>query len=357
MHKNFLLAALDQAFLGRGRCAPNPSVGAVAVCDGTIIAQAWHRGAGTPHAEQLIIDQLPPNLGGVTLYVTLEPCNHWGKTPPCVDAIVRYGFKKVVYAFRDPNPIIEANHTPEILKEHGIDCLHHPLPEIDAFYESYQYWLRTKKPWVTVKIAQSMDGKIAGSQDERIMLSNDLCAGFTHQKRLESDVILTTAKTVNADDPLLNARTSAGDESKPIAIIDAKGRLKPDAQVFHTASCCHIYYDENYPPTSTYPKSKLHPMPATNGLLDLDAIITHLGQLGYHDVWVEAGGSLFTALHVSRLVNRTHIYIVPTVLGPEAVTAYQDPDILNAQRMVSWQAMGDNMIVTFDWSIKECLPE
>ena len=354
MHKNFLLAALDQAFLGRGRCAPNPSVGAVAVCDGKIIAQAYHHGAGTPHAEQLLLEQLPPNLSGVTLYVPLEPCNHWGKTPPCVAAIVRYGIKKVVYAFRDPNPIVEVNNTPKLLKEQGIAFLHYPLPEIDAFYESYQYWMRTKKPWVTVKIAQSMDGKIAGLQQERVILSNELCAQFTHQKRLQSDVILTTAKTVNLDNPLLNARTADGDVSKPIAIIDAQGTLKPDAKVFQKATHCHIFYDENYPFTAVYPNSTLHPIPATNGLLDLDTIIIELGQLGYHEVWVEAGGTLFSALHKSRLVNRTHIYIVPIVLGSAAVSAYHDSDILKNQRMVSWHAMGDNMIATFDWSLREC---
>lgn len=106
MHEQFLLAALEQAKLGRGFCAPNPSVGAVAVQNGNIIAQAWHRGAGTPHAEQLLLSQIPPQTPGVTLYVTLEPCNHWGKTPPCVDAIINHGIEEVVFPILIQTPLL-----------------------------------------------------------------------------------------------------------------------------------------------------------------------------------------------------------------------------------------------------------
>lgn len=359
MHKQFLLAALDQAWLGRGICAPNPSVGAVAVHNEEIIAQSWHRGAGLPHAEQLLLKQLPKNLSGVTLYVTLEPCNHWGKTPPCVDAIIQYGIERVVYAYRDPNPLIVANNTPELLQQSGIDVLHYSLAEVDAFYQSYRYWTITKKPWVTVKMAQTMDGKIAGAQGKQVSISNASCAEFTHQKRLHSDVILTTVRTVNQDNPLLNARLSNTSVAKPVAIIDSRGTLNPKAKLLTTAKHCHIYHDENHQ-IDALPNCVYHAMPTNKGQLDLEAIIRHLGSLGYHDVWVEAGGNLFTALHQARLVNKTFLYIAPTILGQEALSAYQQADIFNHASNITWQAMGNNVIASLDWSMGTeeypCLP-
>lgn len=350
MHEQYLLAALNQAKLGRGICAPNPSVGAVAVHKGNIIAQAWHRGSGTPHAEQLVLEQLPKNISEISLYVTLEPCNHWGKTPPCVDAIIQYGIKRVVYAYRDPNPIIITNNTPRLLNEHGIEVFHYPLPAIDDFYQSYRYWTLTNKPWVTVKLAQSLDGKIAGPQGTRVQLSNEACAKFTHQQRRQSDVILTTARTINQDDPLLNVRLSGTEETKAIAIIDSRGIVNPEANVFSTAKHCHIFHGEQCAPSLRHSNSTYYAMPATKGLLDLSAIISQLGKLGYHDVWVEAGGTLFSALHLAQLVNKTYLYIVPKVLGESAVSAYHHVDMFNSACHVTWQSMGDNMVASLDWA-------
>ena len=350
MHEPYLLAALDQAKLGRGFCAPNPSVGAVAVHNGAIIARARHRGAGTPHAEQLLIDQLPEKLSGVTLYVTLEPCNHWGRTPPCVNAIIHYGIEKVVYAYRDPNPLIAANNTPKLLQEQGIEVKHIPLAEVDVFYESYRYWTRTNKPWITVKLAQTLDGKIAGVNGERVQLSNEACAQFTHQKRQHSDVILTTARTINQDDPQLNVRFNKEAIGKPIAILDRQGRLNPHATVFSTATNCHVYFDEKNQLPLRHPDCSYHAIPASSAKLDLNRVIHHLGSLGYHDVWVEAGGRLFTELHRQGLVNRTYLYLVPSMLGDKATALYTHPERFNQPHAVRWQPMDDNMIISLDWA-------
>lgn len=358
MHKQFLLAALEQAWFGRGICAPNPSVGAVAVQHGKIIAQACHRGAGTPHAEVLLLAQLPANCPDVTIYVTLEPCNHWGKTPPCVDAIIAHGIKTVVYAYADPNPVVSANNTPVILKDHGIQVVHYPLPEIDRFYQSYSHWIFTHKPWVSIKIAQTFDGKIAGQDGARAFLSNPLCAEFTHQHRLHSDIILTTARTINQDDPLLNVRLPEHSQAKPVAIIDSHLTLNPKAKVLTEASHCHIYYDDRLnPPRQGDDYCSFHPMPTASKHIDLNAIIKHLGGLGYHDVWVEAGSELFNALHEANLVSQTYIYLVPKVLGETAVAAYANTDIFKRAHTMTWQAMDDNMIARFDWQEDSCLPD
>jgi diaminohydroxyphosphoribosylaminopyrimidine deaminase/5-amino-6-(5-phosphoribosylamino)uracil reductase len=349
MHKQFLLAALEQALPGRGICAPNPCVGAVAVQHGKIIAQSWHRGAGTSHAEVLLLDSLPEKSSDVTLYVTLEPCNHWGRTPPCVDAIIRYGIKRVVYAYSDPNPVVSRNNTPALLKKAGIDVLHYPLPEIDQFYQSYRHWVLEHKPWVTAKIAQTFDGKIGVATGAREILSNSLCAGFTHKNRLNSDVILTTARTVNADDPLLNVRLPDRECVRPIAIIDSKLTMNPGARVLTQGAHCHVYHEAGYSVKKPHANCSYHPIPVHNHRLDLSAVIQHLGDLGYHDVWVEAGGELFNSLHQAGLVNRTYVYLVPKVSGENAVSAWGNANIFNRPHSVFWQAMEDNMIARFEW--------
>lgn len=350
MHENYLFSALEQAKYGRGLCSPNPCVGAVAVKDGKIIAQDWHRGAGTKHAERLVIDQLPQNLAGVTLYVTLEPCNHQGRTPPCVDAITNYGFERVVFAYKDPNPLVSKNNTSALLQQCGIDVLHYPIPAVDEFYQSYRYWTVTGKPWVTAKIAQSFDGKIAGLHGKRIQLSNEACQEFTHHNRLMSDIILTSARTINVDDPKLNVRLAETNAQKPVAIIDRQLTLNPHATVFSTASHCHIFYDSTMAkPECLESNRTYHPVDCVNGKVDLHDLMCKLGQLGYHSVWLESGGELFSAMHQAKLVHRTYVILVPSVLGQDAFPAYPSAGVLSQAKTISWMPMNDNVVAVMDW--------
>jgi diaminohydroxyphosphoribosylaminopyrimidine deaminase / 5-amino-6-(5-phosphoribosylamino)uracil reductase len=332
MHEQFLLAALEQARLGRGATAPNPAVGAVAVRAKKIIAQASHPGVGHPHAEQLVLQALPEDCSSITIYVTLEPCNHWGKTPPCVDALIARRVKKVVYAYADPNPLVAENNTPALLKASGIEVVHYPIPAIHAFYASYAFWLRTGRPWVTVKMAQTFDGKIAGEGGQRVMLSNAVCARFTHQERLHTDVILTTAKTIQADNPRLNARVGEHVVAKPVAVLDRTRSLAASANIHKTAKRLHVYHGKQ-----------------KEQQLDLEAILDDLGRMGYHDVWVEAGGELFNRLHQESLVQRTYLYLVPKILGTQAMSLYAQDDCLEKANNITWEAMGDNLKVTLDW--------
>jgi diaminohydroxyphosphoribosylaminopyrimidine deaminase/5-amino-6-(5-phosphoribosylamino)uracil reductase len=356
MHKRFLLAALQQAWLGRGICAPNPSVGAVAVHLGNIIAEAWHQGPGLAHAEQAVLAKLPPSLSQVTLYVTLEPCNHWGRTPPCVDAIIAYGVTTVVYAYKDPNELVAKNNSTLMLTKQGVNVIYYPLEEIEDFYKPYHYWLQTKRPWVVVKIAQSLDGKIAGKKGERVSISNHLCQQFTHKKRLQADAILTTASTINKDDPLLNVRHEvAHPVSKPIVIINNREGVNPKAKIFSTAQHCYLFDKDSKRAENlklgTLKKEKkisYHTVNSQNNRLDLLEILTFLGELGMHEVWVEAGAELFNALHQLKLVQQTYIYIAPIILGKEAPLFYEN-DFFNNPHSISWQQMDDNMIASMLW--------
>lgn len=347
MHKQFLLAALEQARIGLGVCAPNPCVGAVAVQNGKIIAQTSHRGAGTPHAEQLLLAQIPPKTPGVSLYISLEPCNHWGRTPPCVEAIINHGgIEHVIFAYADPNPIVAQNNSTAQLRAHGIKVTHYSVDEISKFYESYTHWTLTREPRVTVKMAHTLNGKI-GRADERVMLSNSLCETFTHQMRAATDVILTSARTIRVDNPRLNVRLGTKEQAKPVAIIDRQLTLDKGATIFSTAAHCHIYHCEAR--DVVYTNSSLHWVPMLDGGMDLSAVIKHLGELGYHDVWVEAGGAIFSALHHAGLVHRTYLYLVPASLEQNAISAYQQNGIFNRPHTVSWQVMNDNIVACIDW--------
>ncbi|MDR3442705.1 MAG: bifunctional diaminohydroxyphosphoribosylaminopyrimidine deaminase/5-amino-6-(5-phosphoribosylamino)uracil reductase RibD [Legionella sp.] len=347
MHKKFLLAALEQARLGVGFCAPNPCVGAVAVQNGAIIAQACHRGAGTPHAEQLLLAQIPPKTPGISLYISLEPCNHWGRTPPCVDVIINHGIEEVVFAYLDPNPIVAQNNSSEKLRAQGIKVTHVPVDEITEFYTSYAHWTRTRTPRVTVKMAQSFDGKIGRAEGARALLSNALCGEFTHQMRAATDVILTSARTIHLDNPKMNVRLGVTEQAKPVAIIDRQLSLNSEACIFSAASHCLIYHGDER--QVSYPNSSFYLMPAKDEAMDLGAVIRHLGELGYHDVWVEAGGAVFSALHREGLVHRTYLYLVPTSMEQNAISAYQQNGLFDRAHTVSWRAMDDNMIACIDW--------
>jgi diaminohydroxyphosphoribosylaminopyrimidine deaminase/5-amino-6-(5-phosphoribosylamino)uracil reductase len=357
MHEQFLLAALEQAKLGLGQCAPNPCVGAVAVRDGAIIAQAFHKGAGTPHAERLLLAQLPPKIPGLSIYISLEPCNHWGKTPPCIDALIEYGVEKVFFSYSDPNPLVAQNNSSQQLRQKGVEVTYLPLKEINEFYKSYTQWITNGIPRITAKLAQSLDGKIGLNEPERLILSNELCAQFTHEQRACNDIILTTAKTIHRDNPKMNVRLNGIETGKAIAIIDSHLTLDKKALIFSTATRCHIYHKEGAEvPCDILPHCSYHPIPFKDGLLDLKAIIKHLGACGYHDVWVEAGGALFSSLHKQRLVDRTYLYLVPRYLGDQAVSAYQLNGLFDRAHTVSWQVMADNMILCMDWQEDECLP-
>ncbi len=351
MHEQFLLAALKQAKLGQGFCAPNPSVGAVAVQNGSIIAQAYHQGAGSPHAEQLLLAQFTPKTPGVSIYITLEPCNHWGRTPPCVNAIIEHGVEEVFFSFQDPNPLVAKNNSSALLRAHGVKVTHLPMPEIEQFYQSYAYWSLTHKPRVTVKMAQSLDGKIGYQGDKPFILSNAQCSELTHQLRAASDVILTSSRTIQQDNPRLNVRLKKNEQAKPVAIIDRNLVLKGNELVFSTASHCHLFHSQDVSLDNRVnsPGRTYHAMPVVDDKMDLKAVIAHLGALGFHDVWVEAGGAIFSVLHKEKLVHRTYLYLVPIYLGEKAISAYQYMDLFDCRHKVSWHEMGDNMVACIDW--------
>lgn len=350
-----MLEALKQAWLGRGKCSPNPSVGALVVDGEQVLAKAYHQGQGTAHAEQQILQALGRQAQNKTLYVTLEPCNHWGRTPPCIHAIRDAGIRKVIYGFSNPNPIVSANNTSLWLKEQGIDVVYHPMPQVQDFYKSYAYWTKTGMPWVTAKIAHTLDGKIAGPRGERVYLTNDKCKKFTHKQRGYTDIILTTAKTIQQDNPTFKVATRKGYENKYLAIVDSKLSLTSSYQVFETAKHIHIFHDEKQIPSAPLlPNCTYHSLPVEDTGLNVKALIQRLGKLGFQDVWVEAGGQFFSTLHTQKLVQTTYLYLVPTLLGDDAIAAFRDKNLFSSNHQLSWHRADDNCIIYLEWLENTC---
>lgn len=340
-HQEFLTIALLEAEKGRGFCAPNPAVGAVIVKDNQVLAVGHHQGPGKPHAEVEAIAKLDSaQCENAEIYITLEPCCHQGRTPPCTDLLIQKKFKAVYYGFQDPNPIV-AGKGAEIIREASITCQLIESSAISKFYRSYAYWTRTQKSYITAKIALSLDGKIGrAGVTTPIKLTSEIADQWTHQQRKRADAILSTVKTVISDDPQFNARTTNGTYQKKLFLIDSKNALPSNAKIFTTAKSVTIFTgNSELNDAANY--VKIH---QENNCLDLVEIISYLGKQGLHDVWVEAGATLLNNLLEQQLIDRLIIFISPQLLGDEALNGffkeYQLPE-------PHWQVMSNDVMAEF----------
>lgn len=349
-HQEFLTIALLEAEKGRGFCAPNPAVGAVIVKDNHVLAVGHHQGPGKPHAEVEAIAKLnSAQCENAEIYITLEPCCHFGRTPPCTDLLIQKKFKAVCYGFQDPNPIVAGKGAEKILAA-GIDCQYIKVPAITEFYRSYAYWNSTKKPFITAKIALSLDGKIGRVGATPIKLTGQVADQWTHQQRKLSDAILSTVKTVIADDPRLDARTTDGTYQKKLFLVDSKNALPSNAKIFTMAKSITIFTGKRHPREGGDPgynaETKIDYIDITqeNNCLDLAEIISYLGKQGLHDVWVEAGATLLNNLLEQQLVNRLIVYLCPKLLGEAALNGFIKEHQLPEPR---WQIMGNDVMAEF----------
>lgn len=350
-HKKYMLQALSLAQLRRGFCAPNPAVGALVVKDGKVLGEGFHKAPGQAHAEVNALAGLSDEqTQGATVYVTLEPCCHQGRTPPCVDLLIKKRIHTVYYGFKDPNPIV-AGQGAKQLRAAGINCQCLPLAALRDFYQSYAYWSQHRLPWVTAKIALSLDGKTAGIRGEPVAITGSEVQQFTHQCRKKSDAILTTVKTIRCDNPQLNVRLGIETLPKPLYVIDSKLTFPLDAQVLKTAARITVFYQEEN--TDSAARNQLLarnircvPIEGKHDKLSLKTVIEYIGQDGVHDLWVEAGGTCFQALLTENLVQRAFIYQSLKWLGESAQSAFTDDvnEQLQKARQVLRYTVGNDVI-------------
>jgi len=330
----YLQQALAAAECRRGFCAPNPAVGAVVVKNDQVIATGTHWGPGQPHAEVEALRQAGDAAQGATLYVTLEPCCHYGKTPPCTDLIIQSNIKRVVFGFCDPNSV--AANGRDLLCRSGIECDLLSTPEITTFYRSYAYWLKHWRPWVTLKLAISADHKIAAEDGKPAIITGEACYQFTQKQRAHSDAILTTVRTILNDDPKMNARLLDKTIAKPIFILDSYLQLDHKATIFKTAKSITVYHRDDVPPRSDL---NCVAMPYDNNGLQLAAVLLDIGRRGVHDLWVEVGAHAFRSFYLNKLINQMIFYRSEKILGESALSAFKGIDPL---RSLEWQRLGED---------------
>ncbi len=351
MPNDFLTIALNEAKKRRGFTAPNPAVGAAIVKDGKLLATGTHWASGSPHAEVDALNQLGGKAQGASLYVTLEPCCHYGKTPPCTELIIERGVANVFYGFDDPNPEVSGQGVKQ-LQQAGVSCQKINFDEIDDFYRSYAYWQKYQRPWVTIKLALSADGKIAGPNSVPVAITGPDCKRYTHQWRLQSDAILTTVKTIICDDPKLNVRLDDKTIAKPIYILDRLGELPKEAGLWQSAAEIIVFHSSLADSSRIQELTKLGArcieVEADSQGLDLNHVLAHMGQSGIHDLWVEAGGRCFQSFFEQRLFNRAFLYVAPKKLGEQAKAAFSHSfNVKDYEGDIQWFAKGDDLVCEF----------
>lgn len=348
MTEKFLYQALKLAQSRRGFCAPNPSVGSIVVKNGQVIATGCHWKAGSAHAEQAALAKLGEKARGASLYVTLEPCCHWGKTPPCTDIIIKSGIKNVFIGMIDPNPIVCGKAIARLERE-GIACQLIQLAEIKDFYQSYNYSLKNNRPWLTAKLALSLDLKIAGENGHQVQITGKELMAYTHLRRQQSDAILTSAKTLNQDNPQLNVRIGETIIKKPIYVLASKTELAQGLNIYQTAEKLTLFHGSK---VSARYLQQLQDrgvdcieVNETGDGLDLQQILNVIGEQGVHDLWLEAGGKVFTAFLNQHLINTALLYIAPKILGEKACPAFEhSPWLLGDGKAYHWQEFGKDVM-------------
>jgi diaminohydroxyphosphoribosylaminopyrimidine deaminase / 5-amino-6-(5-phosphoribosylamino)uracil reductase len=315
--------AIRLAAKGLGRTSPNPAVGAVIVRDGNIIASGYHKKAGQPHAEVEALSMIGgKGRAGDILYVTLEPCNHHGRTPPCTDAIIKSGIKNVVVGISDPNPTVAGGGS-EFLRQSGIRVKSGVL-EIACMKlnENYLKFVRTGRPFVIAKSALTLDGWSATSTGHSKWITNERSRNFVHRLRDKSDSVMVGAGTIIADDPSLTARLKNGKGKDPIRIIvDTHLRIQHNANVLNHNSDSEtiVVTGDKVPKTlsGAIEKTGVSTLvcPVKNELIDLTALMDALGKRSITSLLVEGGATIMGSMIRERLIDKFYFFKAPRILG------------------------------------------
>ncbi|MGN0307619.1 MAG: bifunctional diaminohydroxyphosphoribosylaminopyrimidine deaminase/5-amino-6-(5-phosphoribosylamino)uracil reductase RibD [Lachnospiraceae bacterium] len=317
--KEYMQRALSLAQMGCGWVAPNPMVGAVIVKDGVIIGEGYHQVYGQAHAERNALEACKTSPKGAVLYVTLEPCCHQGKQPPCVEAILEAGIRKVVIGSCDPNPLV-AGKGVQILKEQGVEVTEGILQEeCDAINRIFFHYIQTGLPFVTMKYAMTLDGKIAAHTGASKWITGEIAREHVQAQRHKHTGIMVGVGTVLADDPMLNCRLEGG--KNPVRIIcDTHLRTPLTAKAVTTAkeiSTIIATCEEEERIQLPYLKAgcRILKVGKKEGRIDLRELMEKLGEEKIDSILLEGGGTLNWSALESGIVNQIQAYIAPKLFG------------------------------------------
>jgi len=338
-HEYFMNLAMQLALKAKGQTSPNPMVGAVVVKDGRIIGKGFHEKAGLSHAEIVALGEAGKNAKGAKLYVTLEPCAHFGRTPPCIDRIIKSGIKEVIVGMVDPNPINNGKGI-SILKQNKLKVEVGFLEdELKKLNEAFIKYVTKKMPFVTVKAAQSLDGRIATRSGDSKWITSDKSRAFSHRMRQDYDAIMAGINTVLRDNPKLDAWFS---KKQPIKIIvDSQLSTPQEANIFSGRSPVIIVTLPARPGQETEnrkilaQKAKILEVKEKAGQINLKSMMKKLAQLEITNILVEGGGTLIGALFDEGLVDKALFFISPKIIGgKEAISSVMGRGVARIEKAV-----------------------
>ena len=372
--EQFMKRAIELAKQGSGWTAPNPLVGAVVVKNGRVIGEGYHRKYGELHAERNALAACSEDPAGATLYVTLEPCCHYGKTPPCTEIIIEKKIAKVVIGSRDPNPKV-AGKGARILREHGIEVVEDYMREAcDALNPVFFHYITTKTPYVVLKFAMTLDGKIATRTGASKWITGEAARNHVHQLRGRYAGILAGIGTVLADDPMLNCRIDGAHQPLRIILdshlrIPMGSRLVRSAKEYPLLIVCNESNRDREEGTSRIQKleeagAKVWTLPKKNGHPDLNVLMQRLGEEKIDSVLIEGGGTVNEAALKAHIVHHVYAYIAPKIFGGEdAKTPVEGSGIRLPQecanlRLAKITVLLNDMLLEYDVEGEtECSPE
>lgn len=372
--EQFMKRAIELAKQGSGWTAPNPLVGAVVVKNGRVIGEGYHRKYGELHAERNALAACSEDPAGATLYVTLEPCCHYGKTPPCTEIIIEKKIAKVVIGSRDPNPKV-AGKGARILREYGIEVVEDYMREAcDALNPVFFHYITTKTPYVVLKFAMTLDGKIATRTGASKWITGEAARNHVHQLRGRYAGILAGIGTVLADDPMLNCRIDGAHQPLRIILdshlrIPMGSRLVRSAKEYPLLIVCNESNRDREEGTSRIQKleeagAKVWTLPEKNGHPDLNVLMQRLGEEKIDSVLIEGGGTVNEAALKAHIVHHVYAYIAPKIFGGEdAKTPVEGSGIRLPQecanlRLAKITVLLNDMLLEYDVEGEtECSPE
>lgn len=329
-HQNdidFMQRALDLAEKGKGKVAPNPFVGCVIVKDGKILAEGYHKKFGGEHAEVVALKRLGFQARGATMYVTLEPCHHYGKTPPCVDAVIQSGIKRVVIALKDPNPKTNGKSIRK-LKKAGIEVTTKVLEENARWQNRFFIKsIQTGMPYVIGKVAQSLNSKITTCKGKKGWITGKEARKYVQNLRQSVSAVLVGWRTVEIDDPQLNVRNKKHFQPRRI-VLDPELKIKTSYQIFTkhggdlfilTSQKCDLKKKEKLEKAG----AQVLKIPSLkNGKLNLQSALRKLGTFGINSLLVEGGAGVFTQFAEQELVDEWQFLIAPRLITEQGLSAF-----------------------------------
>ncbi len=330
----FMAQALRLAARGLYTTDPNPSVGCIIVSPaGEVVGEGWHERAGKLHAEPVALEQAGAKAKGATAYVTLEPCSHHGRTPPCADQLITAGLQRVVYAMEDPNPIVSGAGEQK-LRAAGLDVASGVLAaDAEELNKGYAHRMRTGRPWVRSKIAVSLDGRTALQNGASQWITGPAARADVHRWRARSSAVLTGSGTVLADDPSMNARPEdVADFVPPLRVVlDSGLRTSPQATLFTVEGpvlICHCDDANKQADALQAAGAELMQVPGHGpGEVRLPEALQQLGKYGLNDIWLESGALLNAAFLNDDLIDELIVYQAGCVLGDTSMGMFSIPPL------------------------------